>query len=70
MKIEIQFPIIRMFHDYHDIEYYAGILSDAIGVKVRGTEEALIRGMYIGSFYVGDRNNEEIVKLVKEKYGN
>lgn len=72
MKIEIQFPIVRMFSDYHDIEYYASILSDATGVKVRGNEETFDQstGMYIGSFCVGDRNNEEIVKLVKEKYGN
>ena len=61
MKIEIEFPMVRVFGDYHEIDVFKDALCDITGKIVKCREECFLndRALFVGSFYIGEYSDSE-----------
>lgn len=64
---------LRSEEDYHDIAYHADLLSEFLGVKVKGYEVDQgddFCGYYLALYYIGKRPTSRQIKDMRAVWGD
>lgn len=71
MKIEIEFPLVRVFVDYHEIDVFKDTLCDITEQQVKSKMVCFWEpnGLYVGAFWIGELSDfEDIIREKTQKY--